>query len=115
MALEKLESGSERKFVSGRHFRFEDCFGLIVIATAQIFVLLLLIPLPLVAPVLSLLSFVMACSVALYALSTNASRNTQGLAIWNIAYAFALTWIVTAVMSKPRHVLDWFDNLSVVP
>ncbi len=31
-------------------------------------------------------------------------------AIWNIAYAFALIWIVAAVMSKPRHVLDWFDT-----
>jgi hypothetical protein len=115
MALEKMEYRSERKFVIGDRFRFQDWFGLIAIAAAQLFVLLLLIPPLLVLPAISLLSFVIACGVALYALSTNASRDAQGLAIWNIAYAFAWIWIVAGVMSKPRHVLDWFDNLSVVP
>jgi hypothetical protein len=115
MALEKMEYGSGRKFIIGGRFRFQDWLGLIAIATAQFFVLLLLIPLPLVLPVLCLLSFVMACGVALYALSTNASRDAQGLAIWNIAYAFTLIWIVAGVMSKPRHVLEWFDNLAMVP
>jgi len=115
MALEKMEYGSGRRFVIGGRFRLQDWIGLIAIATAQVFVLLLLIPLPLVLPVLSLMSFVMACGVALYALSTNASRDAQGLAIWNIAYAFTWTWIVAGVMSKPRHVLEWFDNLAMVP
>jgi hypothetical protein len=115
MALEKIEYRSERKFVIGDRFRLQDWLGLIAIVAAQLFVLLLLIPPPLVLPVLSLLSFVMACGAALYALSTNASRDAQGRAIWNIAYAFTWIWIVAAVMSKPKHVLDWFDNLSVVP
>jgi hypothetical protein len=68
-----------------------------------------------VPPVLCLLSFVMACGVALYALSTNASRDAQGHAIWNIAYAFTLIWIVAGVMSKPTHLLKWFDTLAMVP
>ena len=115
MALEKMEYGAERKFAIGDHFRFQDWFGLIAIAAAQLFVLMVLIPRPLVLPVLSLLSFVIACGAALYALSTNASRDAQGQTIWNIAYVFAWIWVVAGVMSKPKHVLDWFDNLSVVP
>ncbi len=115
MALGKMEYGSERKFVIGDLFRFPDLVGLIAIATTPALVLLLLIPLPLVPPVLSLLSFVIACGVALYALFTRASRDAQGIAIWDIAGAFTLTWIVAGIMSNPRHLLDWFDNLSMVP
>jgi hypothetical protein len=65
MALWKMEYDSERKLVVDEPFRFLDLVGLIAIATAPALVLLLLIPLPLVPPVLSILSFVIACGVAL--------------------------------------------------
>jgi hypothetical protein len=115
MALEKMDYGPERKFVIGGLSRFPDRLGLIAIAAAPAFVLLLLIPLPLVPPVLSLLSFAIACGAALYAFFTNAGRDAQGVTVWNIAYTFALIWIVAGVMSKPRHLLGWFDHLSMVP
>jgi hypothetical protein len=110
-----MEYGSERKFVIEGPFRRLAPVGLIAIATAPALVLLLLIPLPLVPPVLSILSFVIACGAVLYAIFTRASREAQGVTIWNIAYTFTFIWIVAGVMSKPRHLLDWFDNLSVVP
>jgi hypothetical protein len=110
-----MEYGSERKFVIEGPFRRLAPVGLIAIATAPALVLLLLIPLPLVPPVLSILSFVIACGAALYAIFTRASREAQGVTIWNIAYTFTFIWIVAGVMSKPRHLLDWFDNLSMVP
>jgi hypothetical protein len=115
MALRKMEYGSERKFVVDGPFRFLDLVSLIAIATAPAFVLLLLLPLSLVPPVLSILSLVLACGVALYALFTKASRDTQGVAIWDIAYAFTFIWIVAGKMSNLKHLLDWFDNLSMVP
>ena len=115
MAFRKMEYGSERRFVIDDPFRFLDLVGLIAIATAPAFLLLLLIPLPLVLPVLSILSFVIACGAALYAIFTRARREAQGLTIWNIAYAFTFVWLVAGVMSKPRHLLDWFDNLLMVP
>jgi hypothetical protein len=115
MALGGMEYGSERKFVIEGPFRRLAPVGLIAIATAPALVLLLLIPLPLVPPVLSILSFVIACGAALYAIFTRASREAQGVTIWNIAYTFTFIWIVAGVMSKPRHLLDWFDNLSMVP
>ncbi len=115
MALWKMEYGSERKFVIDDPFRFLDLVGLIAIATAPAFVLLLLVPLPMVPPVLSILSFVIACGVALYALFTKASRDAQGITIWDIAGVFTLIWIVAGIISNPKHLLDWFDNLSMVP
>jgi hypothetical protein len=115
MALGKMENGSERKFVIDDPFRFLDLVGLIAIATAPAFLLLLLIPLQLVPPVLGILSFVIACGVALYALFTKASRDAQGVTIWDIAYVFTFIWIVAGMMSNPRHLLEWFDNLAMVP
>jgi hypothetical protein len=115
MALSKMESGSERKFVIEVPLRFQGLIGLIVITAAPAFGLFLLIPAPLVPPVLSILSLVIACGVALYALFTKANRDVQGSTIWNIAYVFTFTWIVAGMMSNPKHVLDWLDNLSMVP
>jgi len=114
MALWKMEYGSERKLVIDDPFRFLDLVGLIAIAIAPGFVRLLSIPLPLVPPVLSILSFVIACGVALYALVTKASRDTQGVALWDVAYAFTFIWIVAGMMSNPKHLLDWFDSLSKI-
>jgi hypothetical protein len=115
MALRKMEGGSERKFVIEIPLRFRGLISLIAMTAAPAFVLFLLIPARLVPPVLSILSFVIACSVAMYALSTKADRDAQGSTIWNIAYAFTFTWIVAGMMSNPKHVFDWFDNLSMVP
>jgi hypothetical protein len=115
MALWRTEYGSERKLAIGDSFRFPNLIGLIAIAVTPALVLLLLIPLPLVPPVLSILSFVMACGVALYAFFTKASGDAQGVTIWDVAYVFTFTWIVAGVMSNPRHLLDWFDQLSMVP
>ena len=113
MALRTMERASERRFVIEDRLRFLDLVGLIAIATAPAFVLLLLIPLPLVPPVLSILSLVIACGVALHALITKASREAQGVTIWDIAYAFAFIWIIAGKMSNPKHLLDWFDSLSI--
>jgi len=112
MALGKMESRSERKFIIEGRLRFQGLIGLIAIAAAPAFVLFLLIPAPLVPPVLSILSLITACVVAVYALFIKANRDAQGSTIWNIAYIFTFTWIVAGMMSNPKHVLDWFDSLS---
>jgi hypothetical protein len=114
MALMKTESGSERKVVIEIPFRFQGLIGLIAITAAPALMLFLLIPAPLVPPVLSVLSFVIACVVAMYALFIKANPDAQGSTIWNIACVFTLIWIVAGVTSNPKHVLDWFDHLSMV-
>jgi hypothetical protein len=117
MALGKME-GAGRKFVIDVPLRLQrliGVIGLIAIVAAPAFLLLLLLPARLVPPVLSILSFVIACLVAMYALFMQAHRDAQGSAIWNIACVFTFTWIVAGMMSNPKHVLDWFENLSMAP
>ena len=111
MAIGKIEYGSQPKFALDAPFRLPDWLGLVAIVGAPAVVLVLLIPLPLVPHALSLLSFVSACGFALYGLFTNASRDARGVTVWNVAYAFAFIWIAAAVMSKPKHLLDWFGSL----
>ena len=115
MTLSRTDSGSEQKFITDAPFRFQGVIGLATIAAAPALALFLLIPAPLVPPALAILSFVIACSVALYALFTKASRDAQGLTSWNIAYVFTSIWIVAAVMSSPKQLLDWFEHFSMVP
>ncbi len=115
MALWKTEYGPEPEFAIDVSSRFLELAGLIALAAAPAFVLLLLVPLPLVPPVLSVLSFVIACGAALYALVTKASRDAPGVSIWDVAGAFTFTWIVSGIISNPMHLLNWFDNLSMVP
>src|SRR5215831_4278956 len=113
MALGKMES--EHKFAIEGPLRFPGLIGLIAITAAPALVLFLWIPTPLVLPALSILSLVIACIVAMYAVLIKANRDARGSTIWNIAYAFTFTWIVAGMMSNPKHVLAWFDNLSMVP
>ena len=115
MAARKIESGSKRKFVIEIPLPFRNLIGLIAIAAAPAIVLFLFIPALLVPPVFSILSLVIACVIAMYALFTKANRDAQGSTVWNIAYLFTFTWIVATMMRNPKHVFDWFDNLSMVP
>ena len=115
MALRKIELGPERKFVIDSRARLLDVLCLIAIAAAPLVVLLLLVPLPLVLPILSVLSFVLAWGVALYALFTKASRETRDITVWDFAAAFTLIWIVAGMMSNPKNLLAWLDGLSTAP
>lgn len=115
MAFWKVEDGSERKFVIEVPLRFHGAIGLIAMTVGPAFVLFLLIPAQLVPPVLSILSFVIACVIAVYALLTKANRDAQGSTIWTMASVFTFTWIIAGLMSNPKQVLDWFDNLSMMP
>lgn len=115
MALWKIEHDPARRFVLNEPARFLDLIGLIAIAAAPGLVLLLLIPLPLVLPVLSVLSFVIACGAALFALVKKVNRNAQGISLWDVVYAFTFIWIVAGMMSNPKHLLAWFDHLAIVP
>jgi len=110
-----VESGPERKFVIEIPLRVQHLIRMIGITAALTFVLFLVIPVRLVPPVLSILSFVIACAVALYALYTGANRDARGSTIWDIAYVFTFIWIVAGIISNPKHLLDWIDNLAMVP
>jgi hypothetical protein len=111
MAFRKAENGSERRFATGVPPQLHGPIGMIAITVGPAFLLFLLIPAQLVPPVLSILSFVIACVVAICALLARAN----GSAIWTTASVFTFTWIIAGLMSNPKHVLDWFDRFSMVP
>lgn len=111
MALRKVEGESERRFAIGIPPELHGPIGMIAITVGPTFLLYLLLPAQLVPPALSILSFAIAGVVAMCALLTRAN----GSVIWTIAGVFTFTWIIAGLMSNPKHVLAWFDSLSMVP
>jgi hypothetical protein len=111
MAFRKVEGGSERRLAIGGPLQLHGQIGMIAITVGPAFLLFLLIPAQLVPPVLGILSFVIASVAAMCALLTRAN----GSAIWTIASVFTFTWIISGLMSNPKHVLDWFDRVAMVP
>jgi hypothetical protein len=115
MTFRKVEDGAGRKFVPVLPLRFQREIGMIAMTVGPAFVLFLLIPAQLVPPVLSVLSFLTACVVGLYALLTTRDHDAEGSMIWSVGSVFTFTWIIAGLLSNPKHVLDWFDSLSMVP
>jgi hypothetical protein len=112
MAVENAGYAAERKLAVGDRFRLWDLVLPLAIAAAPAFGLAFLLPPQIVAPALSLLSLVMACALALSAAITKSDRQAYRAAMQNLSCAFAFVWIVTARMSHPQQVIDWFDHLS---
>ena len=116
MAFWRIEHSSARKFVLNEPAHVPaDIVGFLAIAVSPAFLLLLLLPIQLVLPVLSIVSFVIACSLALYAHFSRGIHPSRQQALWDFAYAFTLVWIGAGIMSNPRHLLDWFEQLTLVP
>jgi hypothetical protein len=89
--------------------------ALIATAAAPGLLLLSCVPLPLVLPLLSIVSFVIACTVTLFAHYSGADNHAKGFTTWSVAAAFALIWIVAAKFSDPVHVVRFFDRLAMDP
>jgi hypothetical protein len=111
MMFRKVEEGTERRFAIGVPRQLHGPIGMIAVTVGPAFLLFLLIPAQLVPPVLGILSFVVASIAATCALLTRAN----GSVIWTVASVFTFTWIIAGLMSNPKHVLDWFDSLSMIP
>jgi hypothetical protein len=114
MTLWKIERGANQKFVIDDPTCFLDLVALLAIATAPGLFLVMLIPLPLVLPVLSVVSFVAACGIAVFA-HFSETRRGPSLVQWELACAFAFVWLAAGVMGNPRTLLDWFDSLPMTP
>jgi hypothetical protein len=115
MALWKVEQGTTRRFVLDDPMRLLDVVALISLAAAPGLLLVSWIPLPLVLPVLSILSFLVACGIALYAHFSKVDRRQRSISLWEISYAFAFVWIAAGMMSNPRTLIDWLDRLASTP
>ena len=111
--------GSERRSAYGPALHTLALqLGLAVLtATAATFALRLVwsVPLALVMPALSIVSFLAAGIVALFAYCSEADRHALGITPWDVAGVFALIWVGTGMLSQPEHVVQLFAHIAMVP
>jgi hypothetical protein len=112
MAFWKIERGPSGKFVLEDPTHFLDIVALISIAASPGVLLLSLVPLPLVLPVFSIVSFVCACATALIAHFSKVKRDVDRIAHWEIAYAFTFMWVAAGILGNPRTLLEWLNQLA---
>src|SRR5258708_17248043 len=98
MTLWRTERGSAPLFTPNAPTRSRDLAGLVVIGAAPGLLLLWLVPLPIVLPVLSIMSFAIAGVAALVAHYSGIDRHAPGVSAWDIAAIFTLIWIGAGMM-----------------
>jgi hypothetical protein len=115
MTLWKTERGFAPLFIPDALARYVDLAALAVITAAPGLLLLWLIPLPLVLPVLSITSFMIAGVAALVAHYSRIDRHAPGVSAWDVAAVFTLIWIVAGMMSGTKQFAELFDRLAAIP
>jgi hypothetical protein len=115
MTLWKTERGSAPLFTPDAPARHLHVADLVVIAATPSLLLLWLVPLPLVLPALSILSFVIAGVVALMAHYCGIDRHAPGISAWDVAALFTLIWITAGMMSGTKQFVALFDRLAAIP
>lgn len=114
MALWKAEDTRANWFPLSEPTRVLDLVSLVAIAAAPGFMLLILVPLPLVIPLYSILSFVAACAAAAYAHWQRTREPEKSAVFWQIAFALTCAWVAAAMLSSPRQFIEFLDRLVVV-
>ncbi len=92
-----------------------DWVALAVIGAAPALLLFWLLPLPLVLPMVSIVSFAVAGIVAIVAHHSGIDRRAAGVSAWDIAAMFTLIWIVAGTMSGAKQFVELFDRLATIP
>ena len=113
MALWKSEHSPGYEFTLHSSGHRLDLPVLIATAAAPGLLLVWWVPLPLVLPVLSIVSFTVAGIIALYAYYSGADRHAAGITPWDVAGAFALIWIGAGMFSEAEHVVQLFGHIMM--
>ncbi len=71
-----------------------------------------LTPLPFLLPVICVMSFVIACSFAAFALYICADRRSAEVTAWDVAALFTLVWIGAGFTSNPVYLIRLFEILA---
>lgn len=90
MTLWKTERGFATLSLPKASARYLDLAGLVVIVAAPGLLLLWLVPPPLLLPILSIMSFVIAGVAALVSHYSGVDRHAPGVSAWDIADVFTL-------------------------
>jgi hypothetical protein len=115
MALWKTEHDFQPHFTLRVPARALDLAALFAIVAAPVLLLLWAVPLPLALPAVSIMSFIIACVVALFAHCSGVDRTAPGLTPWDIVALFTLIWISAGMVSGPKQVVELFEQLATAP
>jgi len=115
MALWNIERRPAPQFTLPVPARFFDLAAPVAIGAAPGLLLVWLIPLSHVLPVVSIVSFTIACTAALFAHYSGIDRRAPGVTLWDIAAVFTLIWIGAGLISGPRHIVQVFGQLAMTP
>ena len=115
MTLWNTERKSDPQFAWHVRARYLDWATLVAIGAIPALLFVWLIPLPLVLPVLSIVSFLIACIAALFAHYSGIDRHAAGITLWNIAAVFTLIWIGAGMIGGPKQIVQLFDQLTMAP
>jgi hypothetical protein len=115
MALLNTEHRAAHQFTLYIPPQHLDQVALVATAAAPGLLLLWWAPLSLVLPLLSIVSFVIAGIVAVFAHYSGADHRAKGITPWSVAAVFTLIWLVAGAISDPTHVIQLFDRLATDP
>jgi hypothetical protein len=90
-----------------------DLAALVATVSAPVVLLLWLLPLPLVLPALSIVSFIIACGIALFAYCSGIDRHAPDVTPWDIAALFTLIWICAGMITGPKRIVELFEHLAM--
>jgi hypothetical protein len=113
MARLRLEQSSRFGLISPRPGRTLDLRILIVLVAVPALLIVWLVPLPLVLPALSMVSFAIAGCTAVLAYHAGADRHADAITLWDIAGAYALIWVGAGVFTDPERVIQLFDQMAM--
>jgi hypothetical protein len=113
MTYWKTENSVAPQFTLQTPTPYLDIAALIAIGATPFFLLLWLLPLPLVLPAYGIVSFVIACAAALYAHRSGINRSTPGVTTWDVVVLFTLNWIAIGVITGPKHIVELLETLAI--
>jgi hypothetical protein len=77
-----------------------------------LFVMIALLPLPVVLPAFSVWSLAAAAAVVLFALTRHAPRPRATVNAWDLAGAFTLIGCAAGILGEVEHLVDYVFSLS---
>jgi hypothetical protein len=111
MALWNMDQGFAARHAPGARARRIDLAMLVICGVAPGLFLLALVPISLVLPTLSIVSFVLACAAAVTAHHAAVDQAAPGITLWDVAALFTAIWIGAAMISGPKRIIELFERL----
>jgi hypothetical protein len=97
-------------FSRWREFSLPAVFGMAL--AIPLFVMIAVLPLPVVLPAFSVWSLAAAAVIVLFALTRRAPRRRSAVNAWDLAGAFTLIGCAAGILGEVEHMVDYLFSLS---